>query len=157
MRHKGFGATIVVLCLMLLMVSGCGAAADPTEVTSGQDPIPPERSVQTWWRQLTNTSGFVEGRITYTDGRPLARAGIACRAHTANQGSTDLGLTTDDDGHYHCGSAPGVMVLDVYDPVVGGLLVSQEVEIKARQTIRLDLVVEPPQPSATPTATKNPG
>jgi hypothetical protein len=139
------------------MVSGCGGAADPTAVTSGNEPVPAERSIQSWWRQLTDTTGFVEGRILYPDGRPVVHAGIGCVAPSGERGTPDIGHVTDENGHYRCGGKPGSITLEVYDPVVGGLLYSQEAKITARNITHLDLVVRPTNVPATPTAIEKSG
>ena len=150
MQRRRLAATISVILLALLVLAGCGTAADPVAVTSGHDPAAVQRSVQSWWWQLTDTTGFVEGTIVGADGRPVARAGLSCSSH-AQRGHNDIGHLTDEAGRYRCGGAPGRLTVEVYDPLGGGVIVTQDVDLVARQTITRDLVAA--RPAATPTPT----
>lgn len=153
MKRRRLAATISVTLLALLLLVGCGAAADPTAVTSGHDPAPVQRSVQSWWRQFTDTTGFVEGTIVGADGRPVARAGLSCISH-AQRGHDDMGYITSAAGRYRCGGAPGRLTVEMYDPLGGGLIVAQDVDLVVRQTITRDLVAARPAATPTPTPTR---
>lgn len=151
MKRSRSVATISLMLLVLL--AGCGAATDPVAVTGGHDPAPVQRSAQSWWRQLTDTTGFVEGIIIGADGRPVAQAGLSCISH-ARRGHNNIGQYTDEAGRYRCGGAPGRLTVEVYDPLGGGVIVAQDVDLVARQTITRDLMAARPAATPTPTPTR---
>lgn len=61
---------ISVILMTLLVLPGYGAAADPNAGTSHHDPAPAQRSVRSWWRQLTDTTGFIDGQVVNPDAHP---------------------------------------------------------------------------------------
>lgn len=156
-----FGPTRLLLLLvgslLVVITTSCGGSSDPTAVTSNTDPVPLERTTRSWWQQLFDRTGFIEGHVRDSEGRPISDAGFSCNSLDQRGDSNLVGQYTNEAGQYRCRGLPGMYRIEVYDPVVGGLLVSQDVEIKAQQTIRLDIVADPAQPPATPTATKKPG
>jgi hypothetical protein len=137
--------------LLVVSVTGCGRPPDPDAVTSNTDPIPVERATRSWWQQLFDRRGVVEGDVRDSAGRLIPQAGFSCIAESQHGDRTLIGQYTNAVGRYRCGGAPGLYTIEVYDPGGGGVIVSQQIEIKARQTTTVNLVAHPPQ--ATPTAT----
>lgn len=76
------------------------------------------------------------------DGRPVVRASIIPRPVGAVGGGeiNQIGILTNEQGAFRFGSPAGTWDILVIGHD-GGVLVSQQVEIRARQTIKLELVV----------------
>jgi hypothetical protein len=135
--------------LVVVSISGCGQPAGPLPVTANDEPLPVTARLRLWWEQITDTNGAIEGRITFPDGRPVARAAFACRSQRAGLRVDVRGITTED-GAYWCRGSPGIYTLIVQNPAGPGTVVELDVEIPARHAANFDIAAHDPRREPTP-------
>lgn len=131
--------------LAIITITACASpAAQPLQPVSDQDTITPAPSLRSWWQDATRQTGGVLGRATLANGRPVINAAIFPKPIATVGGEINLiGILTNQQGAFRFGGPAGIWEIQVRDSE-GRIIGSQQVEIIARQTVTVQIVVELP-------------